>query len=194
MKNLLKGDIESGLDHYDPEGRVFPRIADRVSAGGGLTKQDVLQILKWKLGRIKDSNVHTVSDENLEMINQAVKDARAAGRGVDALKALDMIPGIGLAMATAVLTVCYPAEFTIIDWRVLETLDLFPSRMPENKRNEHNTEDWTANDYIAEYLPQVKQQAHIWGCTLRDADRALWGLSVRNGIAGMVDIPASVEV
>jgi endonuclease III len=186
MKDLLKCDMESGLDHYDPEGRVFPEIANKVSAGGALTKQDVLLILKWKLGRIKDSNLQTVSDENLEMINQAVKGARTTGGGVNALKALDMIPGIGLATATAVLTVCYPAEFTIIDWRVLEMLDLFPSRMPENKRNEHNTEHWTAEDYIAEYLPRVTEQAHGWGCGLRDADRALWGLSVRNGIAGIL--------
>ena len=188
--DLLKCDMESGLDYYDAEGRVFPGIAKKVSAGEGLTGQDVLLILKWKLGRIRDSNLETVSDENLGMINQAVKAARTADSGVGALKTLDMIPGIGLATATAVLTVCYPTEFTIIDWRVLETLDLFPSRMPENKRTEHNTEHWTAEDYIAEYLPRVKKQAHGWGCDLRDADRALWGISVRNGITRILGNPS----
>lgn len=150
MKDLLKGDVESGLDHYDPEGRIFPGIADRASAGGALTKEDILQILKWKLGRIKDSNVQTVSDENLKLINEAVKDARSADRCIEALTALDMIPGIGLATATAILTVCYPAEFTIIDWRVLDTLDLFPSRTPQTDGKEHSTEDWLASDYVAD--------------------------------------------
>jgi hypothetical protein len=66
------------------------------------------------------------------------------------------------------------------------TLDLFPSRMPQNKGKEHNTEDWTADAYLADYLPRIKEQAHLLDCTIRDADRVFWGLSVRNGIARVV--------
>jgi hypothetical protein len=189
MAYLSRGDFKNGLNHYDPEERVFPAISDRIAAGGKLTKRDVLQILKWKLGRIKGANAQTVSDRNMEAINEAVKDARNAEHSVDALKNLDLIPGIGLATATAILTICYPEEFTIIDWRVLETLDLFPSRIAQTAGREHNTEVWTANDYIADYLPCIKKQADLWGCTLREADRALWGLSVKEGIDKMIEDP-----
>jgi len=91
---------------------------------------------------------------------------------------LECVPGIGLATATAILTVSYPDEFTIIDRRVLEELDLFPSRLAKRKSRKCNTDDWNADDYIAEYLPRVKECRKRWGRTLRECDRALWGLSV----------------
>jgi hypothetical protein len=62
---------------------------------------------------------------------------------------------------------------------VLETLRLFPSRLPEEKRSEYRADDWAAKDYLDEFLPKIKEKSTIWDCSLRDADRALWGLSVR---------------
>jgi hypothetical protein len=183
--------FEIGLDYYNPEFRVFDQIATKISKGQDLTKQDVLQILKWKLGRIKDSNNETVRDENLVVINKAVKDASSAD-GVDALEALEKIPGIGLATATAILTVCYPDKFTIIDWRVLEILELIPSRMQKSKQ-EYSANDWSPNDYISEYLPAVKKLTHLWNCTLRDADRALWGFSVKSRIEEVINIEFSSQ-
>jgi endonuclease III len=171
MKNYSKEDMEEGLDCYRPETRVFPKIA-KAEGPQKLKKQDVLLILKWKLGRIKESNCKTVSDDNLRQINQSVEKSGETAREIEALKELDKIPGIGLATATAILTVCYPDKFTILDYRVLETLDLEPS----------NTDSWTAEQYFEEYLPRVKEQCGQWDCTLRQADRALWGLSVRDQI------------
>jgi hypothetical protein len=170
MSFLTLDDFEKGLDEYDFEQRLFPAIASRVAAGEELKKRDVLQILKWKLGRVTDANSTTVSDEHLKQINQAVRIASKPERGAEALEALDRVPGIGLATATAILTVCYPGEFTILDWRALETLQE-PKKLSAN--------DWTAATYMKEYLPKVREQQALWGCTLRDADRALWGLSVR---------------
>jgi hypothetical protein len=151
-----------------------------------LSKRDVLLILKWKLGRIKDSNAETVNDNRMEAINEAVRNASQADRRIAALEALQKISGIGLATATAILTVCYPNDFTIIDWRVLEILDLYPSRLAKAKRKRHSADDWTAADYMREYLPNVKAYSERWSCTLRDADRALWGLSVDQRIEKII--------
>jgi hypothetical protein len=183
----LPDDLEDGLNYYDPEANLFSDIGQKVDRGGGLSKRDVLLIVKWKLGRIKDANADTVADARMVEINRAVAKAREAGGEVAALEALEKIPGIGLATATALLTVCYPEVFTIIDERVLEMLDLFPSTLPRAKRTRHSTEDWTAREYWNEYVPQVKKQSEAWGCTLRDADRALWGLSVRGRVDEIID-------
>ncbi len=177
MKEYSKDDIEKGLNCYDPEGRVFPELS-KTQQGRKLRKRDVLLILKWKLGRIKDVHSETVNDENMSKINQAVEDARKLGGEIDALMALDQIPGIGLATATAILTVCYPDKFTIIDQRVLGVLGRSPA----------NTDGWTAKKYIEEYLPAVMECRGRWGCTLRDADRALWGLSVNERIEDIIKI------
>ena len=170
----LKEQMEEGLDCYDPENRVFPVIARKVKAGQELSDLDVLLIFKWKLGRVTGDNIKMIHSDGLEKINCAVKVAGGPGRGekINALKTLMEIRGIKLAMATAILTVCYPDEFTVIDRRVLEVLGLSPA----------NSADWKVEKYFDEYLPRVKECSGSWGCTLRDADRALWGLSVRNNM------------
>jgi hypothetical protein len=189
MKEYSYNDLEEGLDCYDPAKRVFPRIETSVSSGEELNKRDVLLILRWKLDRLKDKNSETVADANVEKINEAVRDARKTDRKIDVLKALTNLPGIGLATATAILTACYPKEFTIIDWRVLGILELFPSSMPGAKQEgkDYSTNDWTAESYIGEYLPRVKKCAERWGRTLRDTDRVLWGLSVSQRIEELIE-------
>jgi thermostable 8-oxoguanine DNA glycosylase len=168
--------LNIGLECYDPEHRVFPNIAEKVKQRGCLNERDILLILKWKLGRIKDSNLKTI--RKVDKVNKAILVAPS-----DAKKALGMlqnIPGIGLATATAILTVCLPDCFTIIDKRVLTLLGLRP----------FETESWTTAKYIEEFLPRVRECSKKWGCTLRDADRALWGLSVQHRIE---DILASAK-
>jgi hypothetical protein len=181
-------EIEQGLDCYDPESRVFPEIRKRLSKSEGLSKRDVLLILKWKLGRIRGSNSKTVSDENLNKINKAIVDAKKPEKAVAALKALDKVPGIGLATATAILTVCYPDAFTIIDERVLESLELFPRWYDKKKkrREKYSTADWTAKGYVKEYLPRVKECKDQWNKTLREADQVLWGLSVNRRVEKVI--------
>jgi hypothetical protein len=175
MKNYSKEDMNEGLDYYCPETRVFPTIA-KAEGPKRLTKQHVLLILKWKLGRIKKANFETVSYDNLLLINEWVEKAGETGHEIEALNGLDNIPGIGLATATAILTVCYPDKFTIIDYRVLEMLDLTPPI----------ADGWTAERYLKVYLPKVREYCGQWDCTLRRADRALWGLSVRDQMNEMI--------
>jgi hypothetical protein len=188
--------IEQWFDCYDPESRVFPDMRKRLAKGEELGKRDALLILKWKLGRIKGSNAETVSEGNLKTINKAIVDAKKSESAIAALKALDEVPGIGLATATAILTVCYPDTFTIIDERVLESLDLFPSEYKKKKRrkkkkeekekSKYSTEDWTAKSYVDEYLPKVKERKDEWKRTLRETDQALWGLSVNRRIEKVI--------
>lgn len=174
-------DIKRGLDCYDPEHRVFPDFSD-AERRRKFSERDVLLILKWKLGRIKDSNAATISADNLGKINRAIEIAGKPECEHAALKGLEDIPGIGLATATAVLTVCYPNKFTIIDQRVLETLELFPSRLAARNLRNYSTYDWTIEDYINEYLPRVREISNQWGRSLRETDRALWGISVSRRI------------
>ncbi len=59
-------------------------------------------------------------------------------------------------------------------------LDLL--RTASKSKNKYSTDDWTATDYFSTFLPAVKERSQKWGCALRDADRALWGLSVNKDI------------
>lgn len=168
-------DFETGLDCYDPEHRVFPHLAGH-HEGQRLSPRDVLLILKWKLGRIREIHSTTVNKQNMARINQAIHDATMPETKIAALESLASVPGIRLATATAILTVCYPTDFTIIDQRVLAQLELNPA----------TTDGWSAQEYVRRYLPRVEECAKTWGCTLRDADRALWGLSVSKRIEQII--------
>jgi hypothetical protein len=186
MNEVSAEHFRKGLECYDPENRVFPHVAEKIAKGEELTERDVLLILKWKLYRTKDSYADTVAKDKLIEINRAVAEAQNPDRRVEAVEALDKIPGIGLATATAILTVCYPDQFSIIDWRVLETLELHPTGLASEKRGEYDASQWKAKSYVDEFLPKVKERSEVWGCTLRDADRALWGLSVNRNIEGVI--------
>jgi hypothetical protein len=181
-------EVELGLDCYDPEHRVFPALPDKIKSGVGLSKRDILLILKWKTGRLKDAHSQTITNVRMHRINEAV--AKAKNAKLDALQSLEKVYGIGLATATAILTVCYPDEFTIIDTRVLGQLKLWPKRLVDKRgrqeKAEYVTTDWTSAEYLDEYLPKVIEFRKRKGYTLRNADRALWGLSVNNRIEQII--------
>jgi hypothetical protein len=183
-----RAELARGLDCYDPESRVFPGVARKIRRGRELTKLDVLLIMRWKTPSFKKSYSQTVNNDNMRKINKAVKDAGGAGREIEALKALDEIPEIGLPVASAILTVCYPPKFTILDIRVLGILSLYPSKLEVPLRSKPADDQWTAEDYWNEFVPKVQQRSREWRCKLRDADRALWGLSVAKEIDGTIEI------
>lgn len=174
-------DVEAGLECYDPEQRLFPKL--RYGAGiQELTARHVLLILRWKLGRIKDSHANTVRYSNLKIINGALTLAGQNGRELEAIDALMNVDGVGLAVASVILTVRYPEKFTIIDWRALEALGLLPA----------TTDKWTAREYLERFLVAVQDFAIQNGLCLRQADRALWGLSLNKRLLSTMDAARSV--
>ena len=74
---------------------------------------------------------------------------------------------VAVAMASAILTVCYPHEFTVLDYRALDTLRSYavpglPLRYPA-----------TNTEYL-QYCLACNDLAQRVGLSLRDLDRALW--------------------
>jgi len=201
MKNYSAQELKDSLECYNPECELFPILAN---SDKKLSARDVLLILRWKLGRIKYEERHAdykiVSQKNLNKINRAIETARRQGDELDALNELIDIRGIGLSVATAILTICCPEKYTIIDWRALETLDLFPSEEKRQKRKDEQgakkyiTEDWTPQDYCYKFIKAVMVFKKENNCsTLRDADRKLWGLSVNEQIKHAVNKAAEIS-
>lgn len=167
MRTFTDAQLRVGLDHADPEGRIFPRIAAKEPPS--LTAEELLTVLKWKLRRVKASDTSILS--HLDAINGAIRLAAQTGKEVEAIELLCGHTGIKLAVASAILTVCYPDMFTIIDYRVLGILRLKPEK----------ADGWTAARYWDEFVPAVKRLCRPGFC-LREMDKALWGLSVYENI------------
>lgn len=83
-------------------------------------------------------------------------------RNEDKLKILTNA-GFMLPMATAILTVLYPKDFSIYDVRVREQLSIPP--IYSNKK------------YFSDFLPKIKDFARQHNLSLRDTDKYLWGKS-----------------
>ena len=75
-----------------------------------------------------------------------------------------------LPMASSILTVLYPEDFTIYDYRVRNQLDIedFGDRKNQIER------------YFSEFLPKVREQGK--GNNLRAKDKYLWGKSFYYGL------------
>jgi hypothetical protein len=77
-----------------------------------------------------------------------------------AVAVLTALHGVGIPIASAILTAVAPKRYTVFDFRALEALGV---------------KNWTesVNFYIA-YLNACRDLASRHGKTLRDFDRALW--------------------
>ena len=137
-----------------------------------LTVEELLVVLKWKLGRVKASDASILL--HLDAINIAIRLAGQSGKEVKSIKSLCGVKGIKLAVASAILTVCYPDKFTIIDYRVLGILQLKPEK----------ADGWSAERYWDVFVPAVNRLCRP-GFSLREVDKALWGLSVYGNIKGI---------
>lgn len=96
------------------------------------------------------------------------------------------IKGVGNAIASAILTVCYEDEFTIIDYHVLNSLKTLEIKINGNPEE-------SIDDYL-EYLEVCKKLADDEGLTLRNLDRALWAMDWYEGKNGLKKIVEKVGI
>jgi hypothetical protein len=163
------------LQYYDLEGYLFKVISIRYAQNKTLTAFDFFCIVIWKANRAKSKVAerllaHGNGQDNLEnavgsllaAISEA-KDQRAR------LSVLIEDWGFRLPMASAILTVLYPEDFTVYDIRVCDVFGDF-------KDAQYKTNFATLWERYAAYVIAVK--GAVPECSsLRDKDRFLWGKS-----------------
>lgn len=169
----LRADIHRWLQLYDLEDYLFDTVSGRYLANGTLTAYDFFAIVSWKSNRTKTKVRDGLAeiDKSVDGLMREVYEAHTPAERVDRLL---NVRGIGIPIASAILAVCYPTEFTVLDWRAWETLkeceaEGLPPRYP-----------WTSQEYV-QYCLACKLLAEQVGLSLRDLDRALWGRSWEKG-------------
>jgi len=151
---------------YDAKRYLFDIVSPRFAQTGTLPPYDFFAIVIWKSNRTKTKIARGLASigKTVEALMREVSAASAPQFKIDLLL---QVPGIGLAMASAILTVCYPDEFTVLDYRAWDTLRSsnvpgLPSRYPA-----------TTTEYL-QYCLACKHFAQRVDLSLRDLDRALW--------------------
>ncbi len=166
------------VDLYSLEKYLLEKVSSRFGEEGTLAPYDFFAIIVWKSNRAKTKIRRGLDDAgvSVEVLMREVNEADTPGAKVEALL---RIGGVGLAMASAVLAVCYPEEFTVLDYRAWETLRRWPVEgLPP-------CYPWTPQQYI-QYCQACRALADKKGLSLRDLDRALWTKSWEDDLLDLI--------
>ena len=91
----------------------------RILEKADFSAKNLENIVHWKSPRV----VHHIGKNNPEKIETALQKAIDLSTSVqEAVSALSELCGVGVPMASAILTAIFPDRYTIIDFRALEAL------------------------------------------------------------------------
>lgn len=150
---------------YNLEEYLFQDVGPRFRKTNTLSVEDFFCIVIWKANRAKTnikkklSKTATLSEAIRELTNDVVL-------GESPEEKLDVMIKkwkFGLPMATAILTVLYPENFTVYDYRVREQLGL--------------DDIYSVKKYFKDFLPVVKKYSESRNESMRETDKELWGKS-----------------
>lgn len=138
--------------------------AGRAILDGDRSLETLKKIVYWKSPRV----VHHLETNDRTKIKTVLDVAVDHSDPIDALKQLQELKGVAIPVASAILTAIHPDRYTIIDFRVLESLGHF----------EQDESFYIAYLEFCRVLSQtadIDERADLPGATkLRALDRALW--------------------
>jgi hypothetical protein len=161
------------LKYYDLEQYLFEDVRAAFHRDGYLSAFDFFSIVIWKANRAKSKVAERLTNKREDRdLKSAVRELTAAlYKASDGRERLRVLCDwkFRLPMATAILTVLWPDEFTVYDIRVCSSLERF-----------HELANQTKFDRVwAGYVTFVEavREAAPAGLSLRDKDRYLWAKS-----------------
>jgi hypothetical protein len=156
---------------YHLERYLLEEVGPRFRSSGAIEPVDLFMIFIWKANRAKTKVRDSLKRRANGSFSDAVKTiATALFAAKDRKERLGILMrnwGLRLPMASAILTILYPDEFTVYDRRVCAMLPSFSYK------------DWSFSDECwseyERYKTAVSESEP--SRSLRDNDRFLWGKS-----------------
>ncbi len=130
--------------------------AGRHIAEGSDKCSDLLTIVNWKSHRRRELLCGNLPGELKIALDCARSESDVTGK----IEALCKLKGVGVPMASAILTAMYPKEYTVIDVRALDTLEV---RSPKKLEKIYPA-----------YNAFCIETAKDLNMSLRAFDRAIW--------------------
>jgi hypothetical protein len=190
---VFKTDMIDYRKYYSLEDYIFDEVGPRFRKTGHIDPADFYLILIWKAERAKTRHKRRLA-KTAGSFAAAVKEVAASLHAAPApgarLKLLMDKWQFLLPTASAILTVLYPEEFTIYDWRVCDELGGFHEIA---KRRVFSDELWPVFWADYQHFMKAVKAAAPGELSLRDADRYLWGRSVYRSINKELSIAPDAE-
>lgn len=164
-EKIDKAFVETWASKYPvaAERELFERVGPSVAERGHYVRDDFVAVGRWKAARAT-SRMQRNSKADIEDVTRLAFCAHDRFKHL----VLALLDGVGVPMASALLTVWAPDRFTVIDFRALETLGAF-GELDERRPP------------YPEYLGLCRGIASRTGSDLRSLDRALWQWSKEQG-------------
>lgn len=162
----------------DLESYLLEEVSPRFATNQTLGPYDFYAIVIWKSNRSKTKIKQGLAAAGLS-VEALMSEVSQANGPVAKVEALLRVHGIGLPIASAILAICYPKEFTVFDyraWKSLQELGVhgLPVKPPHN-----------APTYLR-YFQVCQELAQRLNLSLRDVDRALWARSWEKDLLGLI--------
>ncbi len=189
MKNLKEYKKYYFLEQY-----LFEDVSKNFKNSGCLTPEEFFAIVIWKRNASKTKIREGVKSSG-RTICEIISKISEYGKPEQRLNALlsPKISGIGIAFASAILTVCYLDDFTVVDYRAITSLiKILKNKDFLNKEEikvgikeffEGNPSN-SPKAYL-KYCQLCKEEAIKIGVSLRDFDRILWAKDFYEGEGGL---------
>ena len=154
-------------NYYHLESYLFDTVSKRFAAEGELDGFDFFCIVIWKAERAKTTIAKMMTKTGLDLDSAAHVVTFGLAQKQNAKDRLYALwnAGFRLPMASAILTVLYPEEFTVYDKQVSSMVSYRVGNPKDFDRL------WTR---YQDFKKRVREAAPA-GLSLRDADRYLWG-------------------
>ena len=168
------------LRYKNLEQYLFTDVNRRFHRDRSLGAFDLFSIVVWKANRAKSNVAKRLMSKAKSRTLETV--ARRLTRNLykldddnQRLVYLRCEWRLGLPMASAILSVCYPDRFSIYDYRVCEEL----ATLGNFKNLSNRTKEASLCAGYEQFLAAVRKAAPK-GLSLRDCDRFLWARSSAN--------------
>lgn len=178
---------EKPIEYLDESGEwrkdsdpLFGSISTAIqSREDQLTVEELLRISRWKLQSSRnDSNIEENSSETVTQQSQAALEAPT---DAEAVKALTDISGVGVPMASTILTVAKPSRYAIIDYRAFRGLAAAKPEIIDSPQYseyaeflEHFRKYLKSPESYEYYMNHVREIAEAEDLSARQVDMALW--------------------
>lgn len=178
-------DEENSLMYYqdgnkrEDESPQFQTASSVLRSRGYIRFEELLEISRWKVESKR--NDHRIRENSPEDIEKKSEDALSTSDAEEAVEYLTELNGVGVPVASSILTIAKPSEYAVIDYRALRALGVARPQLtdPENY-SIYSTFLSHVQDYNQDersysfYMEHVREIADNQGLTPREVDMALW--------------------
>lgn len=169
---------DDGAERKDETPR-FQTVSSVLSSRGYIRFDELLEISRWKVESKR--NDHNIEKNDSEEVRSKSRKALDASDAKEAAGYLTELEGVGVPVASSILTIAKPSEYAVIDYRALRALGVVrPQLTAPQKYSVYATFLGHLKDYNQDeqsygfYTEHVREIADNQVLSPREVDMALW--------------------